>query len=284
MIRPLVFDGTRLYLERYWRFEDRVAGELLRRALADGGLTLPSPDLDALLDELFPGDDNGTPDLQREAAERALSRRIAVIAGGPGTGKTRTIARLLGAAHGEALARGGQLDVALAAPTGKAAERMTAAVHEEAEEASLREGVARRAACHRGKDLAPAPGRACRREASIRPSQPASPRPGRHRRDVDGLPPADGPSARCGAPRLHPRVGRRPLSAGQCRSRRGSRRDRRSVRRPGRETARWPTGVVLLDRARRFGASSQIAALADAIRLGDDNRAVDLLGEGAQTS
>ena len=39
-------------------------------------------------------------------------------------------------------------------------------------------------------------------------------------------------------------------------------------------------GVVLLDRARRFGASSQIAALADAIRLGDDNRAVDLLGEG----
>ena len=65
-----------------------------------------------------------------------------MIAGGPGTGKTRTIARLLGAAHGEAFARGRQLDVALAAPTGKAAERMTAAVQDEAEEASLREGVA----------------------------------------------------------------------------------------------------------------------------------------------
>ncbi len=139
---PLVFDGTRLYLERYWRFEKRVAEELLRRAGAEGGLATLSPDLEAILDELFVPGETTAPDLQRDAAARALTRRIAVIGGGPGTGKTHTIAGLLSAAKGLALARGRRLDVALAAPTGKAAARMTAAVHEEARAANLGADVA----------------------------------------------------------------------------------------------------------------------------------------------
>lgn len=123
---PLVWDGTRLYLERYWRFEESVATELLRRAGADGGLTTESDHLETVLAELF---ESGDP-LQRTAAEKALTRRLTVIGGGPGTGKTSTIARLLAAASSIASAGGRRFEVALAAPTGKAAERMKVAVQE----------------------------------------------------------------------------------------------------------------------------------------------------------
>ncbi|MGD0439036.1 MAG: exodeoxyribonuclease V subunit alpha [Acidimicrobiales bacterium] len=138
VVLPLVFDGTRLYLERYWRFEKHVAESLLQRAGSAEGFATSSPGLEAVLDELFEDMDR----LQREAASQALTGRIAVIGGGPGTGKTRTVARLLAAANAVALARGEPPRVALAAPTGKAAARMTAAVHEEAEVANLGEGVA----------------------------------------------------------------------------------------------------------------------------------------------
>jgi exodeoxyribonuclease V alpha subunit len=125
---PLVWDGTRLYLERYWSFEDRVAQDLLRRARAAGGLAQPSAELEAILSQLFEYDDSFTPDLQREAVIRSLTRRLTVIAGGPGTGKTRTIALLFSAAQKLATARHQVLDIALAAPTGKAADRMTESV------------------------------------------------------------------------------------------------------------------------------------------------------------
>ena len=125
---PLVWDGTRLYLERYWTFEDHVAQDLLRRARAVGGLTEPSAELEAILGELFDYDDSSTPDLQREAVIRSLTRRLTVIAGGPGTGKTRTIALLFAAAQRLAAARRQVLEIALAAPTGKAADRMTESV------------------------------------------------------------------------------------------------------------------------------------------------------------
>lgn len=128
---PLVWDGTRLYLERYWRFERRVADDLLRRALTEGGIAVESPELTAVLDRLFDQGNGPAPDWQRAAAALALTRRLAVIAGGPGTGKTRTIARLLAAAHHLALADGRAIEVALAAPTGKASARMTEAVHQE---------------------------------------------------------------------------------------------------------------------------------------------------------
>ena len=139
---PLVWDGTRLYLERYWRFETRVADELLRRADSGGGLATSSLELGAILDTLFTPDESAPPDRQREAAEKALTRRIAVIGGGPGTGKTRTIAGLLSAAVALSSKRGRRLEVALAAPTGKAAARMTAAVHEEVETAGVDAAVA----------------------------------------------------------------------------------------------------------------------------------------------
>ena len=139
---PLVWDGTRLYLERYWSFEDRVAQDLLRRARAAGGLAEPSAELETILGQLFEYDDSSTPDLQREAVIRSLTRRLTVIAGGPGTGKTRTIALLFAAAQRLASGRRQVLDIALAAPTGKAADRMTESVRANVALTGLDEDVA----------------------------------------------------------------------------------------------------------------------------------------------
>jgi exodeoxyribonuclease V alpha subunit len=149
VILPLVFDGTRLYLERYWRFEERVAEDLSRRARYDGGLAVASPELDQVLQQRFEAAD----DAQRKAARTALNHRIAVIAGGPGTGKTSTVSRLLGAAYEIALGRGQQLDVALAAPTGKAASRMEAVVHEAVPAPELPEAVAQALVTLKAKTL-----------------------------------------------------------------------------------------------------------------------------------
>lgn len=137
---PLVFDGTRLYLDRYWRFERLVADVLLERAGARGEQR-DATAVGRVLDGLFDADDPAAPDLQRAAAALALTRRLAVVAGGPGTGKTRTVARLLAAAYELAAAEGRRLDVALAAPTGKAAARLTEAVREEAAAAGTAPGV-----------------------------------------------------------------------------------------------------------------------------------------------
>ncbi len=133
--RPLVLDGGRLYLDRYWRYEVAVADALVARAGAPQAGLAPAPDLELVLERHFP--DADPHDRQRAAAAVALREGLAVVAGGPGTGKTRTIARLLAAAFEIARSSGRSLDIALAAPTGKAAARMTEAIHHEVAAASL---------------------------------------------------------------------------------------------------------------------------------------------------
>ena len=133
-----MFDGTRVYLERYWRYERRVGDLLLEQSTGhSNGLDARSirtevsaAAIDAVLDQYFGPEDPGRPDLQRLGARVALTRRITVLAGGPGTGKTHTVARLLAALHQLAADDKRPLQVALAAPTGKAAARMTEAVHQ----------------------------------------------------------------------------------------------------------------------------------------------------------
>ena len=123
--RPLRLVGELLYLERYWQEE-----ELIRRSLAErAALAPPAVDLDRLRAGLaahFPGADAAT---QRRAAAVGVLRRVTVLAGGPGTGKTTTVARLLGLLADQP---GPPLRVALAAPTGKAAARLQEAVRQEA--------------------------------------------------------------------------------------------------------------------------------------------------------
>ncbi len=125
---PLRLLGTRLALDRYWRLERHVADELLRRAD-----TPPSAvDLDVLqtgLDALF---DVPGPDRQRLAAAAAVLRSGSVVAGGPGTGKTTTVAKIIALLLQQPTPDGQPWRIALAAPTGKAAARLQEAVHREA--------------------------------------------------------------------------------------------------------------------------------------------------------
>lgn len=121
---PLVLShGHRLYLQRYHRYEERLARALKRRVESSEAL---SPlRAAALLDRHFGSPDRaGTVDLQREAVRLALGSRLAVISGGPGTGKTWTVARLLLILTELALEAGKAPRVALLAPTGKAAQRL----------------------------------------------------------------------------------------------------------------------------------------------------------------
>jgi exodeoxyribonuclease V alpha subunit len=118
-LRPLVWDGERLYLHRLWVDEVAVARALRARAAAASSVVAGAT---AALADVF-GTDPAV-DRQHQAARRALDGRLAVVVGGPGTGKTRTIARMLAAA----LVAEPQLQLALCAPTGKAAARMTDAV------------------------------------------------------------------------------------------------------------------------------------------------------------
>jgi exodeoxyribonuclease V alpha subunit len=127
--RPLVWDGRRLYLQRYWEYEIAVADDLCRRGVATSALINDGPELEAVLTSVFGPEDDAT-DLQRVAVRRALTHRISVIAGGPGTGKTWTIAAVVAAAR-QLDPRERPLQIALAAPTGKAATRMTEAVENE---------------------------------------------------------------------------------------------------------------------------------------------------------
>ena len=118
---PLVLDGAgRLYLHRYWRYEHDLAAAVLHK----GGqlVTLDEALLRAGLDRLFPDTIPGEVDWQRVAATAAVRTGFAVISGGPGTGKTSTVVKILALLLEQAAGR--PLAVALAAPTGKAAVRL----------------------------------------------------------------------------------------------------------------------------------------------------------------
>ena len=120
---PLHLDGQRLYLNRSWRAEQLVIGSLLDRVAA----AVPAVDEPAL-DGALSGMDNPE---QRQAVEGAVRRRLSVIAGGPGTGKTTTIKTILAALRAQAAAaEADEPQVALVAPTGKAAQRVTESLGE----------------------------------------------------------------------------------------------------------------------------------------------------------
>ncbi|MBJ3813824.1 exodeoxyribonuclease V subunit alpha [Shimwellia pseudoproteus] len=114
---PLKLHAGRLYLNRMWQYERSVA-----HFFRDGNRPLPvdAGALGEVLDTLFPR--QATTDWQKVAAAVALTRRIAVISGGPGTGKTTTVAKLLAAM---VQLTTDPLRIRLAAPTGKAAARLT---------------------------------------------------------------------------------------------------------------------------------------------------------------
>ncbi len=128
--------GPLLYLVRYWQQEQTV-----RRQLDDRARERPPYELDevrAALAALFP--DTAAPDRQRVAVALAATRWTTVLAGGPGTGKTTTVARVLALL----LRLDPSLRVALAAPTGKAAARLQESVRAQAAALDLPEHLTAR--------------------------------------------------------------------------------------------------------------------------------------------
>ncbi|MBN7769942.1 exodeoxyribonuclease V subunit alpha [Marinobacter daepoensis] len=131
---PLVLNNSRLYLRRFWRYEQRIAEGIQER------LALPSPladpqsaaaqTLSQALDTLFPPTE--PVDYQKLACALAARHRFAVITGGPGTGKTTTVVNLLAAlqsmAGNDPHRAGRKYRIRLAAPTGKAAARLNESI------------------------------------------------------------------------------------------------------------------------------------------------------------
>jgi len=135
---PLILDTRHcLYLARYWQYEKALADNLI--SLAES----PCPEIDLAklrteLDRLF-AHNTEVPDRQKLAAAVAALRRFCVISGGPGTGKTSTVVRILAALQSQAGEK--PLRMALSAPTGKAAARLQESIREQKAKLPLPQSV-----------------------------------------------------------------------------------------------------------------------------------------------
>ena len=137
---PLVFHAGRVYLRRYWQYTQQVASHISGRLSNIRPFSDELNDLPGRLDLLFcPLRNSGESDKsvvhwQSIAAATAVRSTFSVISGGPGTGKTTTVVRLLHLLQELAQEKGKGLRVRLAAPTGKAAARLTASIDQAARE------------------------------------------------------------------------------------------------------------------------------------------------------
>ncbi|WP_268797922.1 exodeoxyribonuclease V subunit alpha [Pseudomonas huanghezhanensis] len=137
--KPLVLAERRLYLRRYWSYERRIDAALhLRLNQAEAAPV----DLPQRLDALF-GDAKSTPmiDWQKLACAIATRGAFSIITGGPGTGKTTTVVRLLALLQSPAVEAGKPLRIRLAAPTGKAAARLTESISHQVQSLEVPDAV-----------------------------------------------------------------------------------------------------------------------------------------------
>lgn len=119
-LTPLILDENRLYLHRYWHYEQRLAKQLFKLSQSQIAVN----NLDSLLAHYFPKQSEEI-DWQKQAAEKALSQSLTIITGGPGTGKTTTVVKIIALLQE---INQNTLQIALAAPTGKAAMRLQEAI------------------------------------------------------------------------------------------------------------------------------------------------------------
>ena len=143
-IAPLVVEESCLYLRRYWDYERRVAARITERLRAVSDIPA---DLAQRLDTLFPEplmvDGERLADWQKLACALAVRSAFTMITGGPGTGKTTTVVRLLALLQEAAMATGAPLRLSLAAPTGKAAARLTESISGQVASLPVAEAVRR---------------------------------------------------------------------------------------------------------------------------------------------
>lgn len=115
---PLIVEDNRLYFYRYWHYETRLAQQI---ALRIHGLATSADDLQNIVNHYFAEDSEDDIDWQRRAAINVAQQRFSIITGGPGTGKTTTVLKVLAILQ---TLHGYDLSIGMAAPTGKAAMRL----------------------------------------------------------------------------------------------------------------------------------------------------------------
>ncbi len=125
--KPLILDeNNRLYLFRYWEYEKRLADYLKRKARGKN-LKVDHTMLKDGIQRLFPGEHSKTTDWQKIAAASAVLNKLCIITGGPGTGKTFTVAKIISLFCEQP--NGDNLRILLSAPTGKGAAKLGDSIH-----------------------------------------------------------------------------------------------------------------------------------------------------------
>jgi len=114
---PLTLDGERLYLNRYWNYEEQVATRI--RAMLEIREDLDNKRISQQVEQIFAGSGSVDQD-QKHSVATAARNHFCVVSGGPGSGKTSTVIRILSVLT----ALDPNIRIALVAPTGKAAARM----------------------------------------------------------------------------------------------------------------------------------------------------------------
>ncbi len=126
--KPLILDPKyRLYLYRYWEYQEELAKGIKSR-IVDESLVLHMKSLRAGLNRIFPASEEAWIDWQKVAAFAAARRKFCVITGGPGTGKTTTVAKILALLVEMDREKLQGLRTALVSPTGKGAARLQEAM------------------------------------------------------------------------------------------------------------------------------------------------------------
>ena len=145
-LAPLVLRGRRLFLGRFYRLERDLAGEIRRLAVPPAEIPETACAAELLAEWFAQAGSEG----QQAAAALALLQNFILISGGPGTGKTTTVAKLLAllCQGRERLPR-----IALAAPTGKAAAHMARALHKALAGFSLSDGLKRHLSALEGQTV-----------------------------------------------------------------------------------------------------------------------------------
>ncbi|HEV8551253.1 MAG TPA: exodeoxyribonuclease V subunit alpha [Polyangiaceae bacterium] len=297
--RPLVLDGRgRLYLERYFEYEGRLSRALLARAAeAVPGATAPAA---ASLARLFPPEDvRGA--LQRTAALVFLERRLTVVSGGPGTGKTYTVCKALALLQEQARAAGREpYRVLLTAPTGKAAQRLGDAIRATVERLGLDAaalGIPTQASTlHRALGFQPAKPTHLRRNAqhplaedvvvvdeasmvdlALMAKLVDAVRPDARLLllgDKDQLASVEAGAILADIYAGSAQAGAAPSGSARAPAKQG----------PGLERHGLAAGLVHLTESHRFGDDGAIAALARAVNAGDATEALRVLGRGGSVA
>lgn len=118
-LSPLIVEKNRLYLHRYWFYENRLARQIKNRLTQDYSV----PPLNSIISRYFT-ELVGEIDWQKKAAIKTLTQTFSIITGGPGTGKTTAVVKILALLQEIAVTKNLPQHIALAAPTGKAAMRL----------------------------------------------------------------------------------------------------------------------------------------------------------------